>query len=78
MLIDVHCHLTAPEFEGRVGEIVERSVEAGVRAMITSGLGYEDGLKALEISDYRIVYPSLGVSPYICLLYTSPSPRDRG
>ena len=65
MLIDVHCHLTAPEFEGMVGEIVEKSVKAGVKAMITSGLGYEDGLKALEISDYRIVYPSLGVSPYM-------------
>jgi len=65
MLIDVHCHLTAPEFEGKVGEIVEKSVKAGVKAMITSGLGYEDGLKALEISDYRIVYPSLGVSPYM-------------
>jgi len=64
MLIDVHCHLTAPEFEGKVGEIVEKSVKAGVKTIITSGLGYEDGLKALEISDYRIVYPSLGVSPY--------------
>ena len=65
MLIDVHCHLTAPEFEGKVGEVVEKSVKAGVKAMITSGLGYEDGLNALEISDYRIVYPSLGVSPYM-------------
>ncbi|RLG03283.1 MAG: hypothetical protein DRN60_01720 [Thaumarchaeota archaeon] len=65
MLIDVHCHLTAPEFEGRVGEVVKKSVKAGVKAIITSGLGYEDGLKALKISDYRIVYPSLGVSPYM-------------
>jgi len=65
MLIDIHCHLTAPEFEGRVGEIIEESVKAGVKAIITSGLGYEDGLKALEISDHRIVYPSLGVSPYM-------------
>jgi len=65
MLIDVHCHLTAPEFEGKVWEIVEKSVKAGVKAIITSGLGYEDGLKALKISDYKIVYPSLGVSPYM-------------
>ena len=65
MLIDVHCHLTAPEFEGRIREIIEKSVEAGVEAIITSGLGYDDGLKALEISDYRLVYPSIGVSPYI-------------
>ena len=65
MLIDVHCHLTAPEFEGRGKEIIEKSVETGVKAIITSGLGYEDGLKALKISDYRIVYPSLGMSPYM-------------
>jgi len=65
MLIDVHCHLTAPEFKDRVEEIVEKSVKAGVKSIITSGLGHEDGLKALEISDYRVVYPSLGVSPYM-------------
>ena len=64
MLIDVHCHLTAPEFEDRVEEVVKKSIKAGVKAMITSGLGYEDGLKVLEISDYRIIFPSLGVSPY--------------
>ena len=64
MLIDIHCHLTAPEFRGRLAEIIEGSVRAGVKAMITSGLGYEDGIKALSISDYRRVYPSIGIRPY--------------
>jgi len=63
-LIDVHCHLTAREFEGNVELVISSAVESGVKAMITSGLGYQDCLKALRISDNRVVYPSLGVPPY--------------
>ena len=63
-MVDVHCHLTAREFEGKVGEIVEEAVRSSVRVIVTSGLGYEDGLRALEISDYEVVYPSIGIAPY--------------
>ncbi|MEM1655420.1 MAG: TatD family hydrolase [Nitrososphaerota archaeon] len=62
--MDVHCHLTAREFEGRVLQVVEEAVEAGVMLIITSGLGYRDALKALEISDGARVHPSIGVAPY--------------
>lgn len=63
-MIDVHCHLTAREFEGNVGLVISSAIESGIKAMITSGLGYQDCLKALRISDNRVVYPSLGVPPY--------------
>jgi len=64
-MIDVHCHLTAREFAGRVDSVVREASEAGVKAIITSGLGYSDCLKALEISSrYEAVYPALGVPPY--------------
>ena len=63
-MIDVHCHLTAREFEGKLDSLVKEAAEAGVEIMITSGLGYEDSLKALKISDNRRIYPSLGIAPY--------------
>jgi TatD DNase family protein len=64
LLVDVHCHLTAWEFEGRISWVVEEAVEAGVAVIIPSGLGYRDALKALEISDYTRIYPSIGIAPY--------------
>lgn len=64
LLVDVHCHLTAREFEGKVLQVVKEAVEAGVVLIITSGLGYRDALKALEISDGVRVHPSIGVAPY--------------
>ncbi|MCF3652820.1 MAG: TatD family hydrolase [Aigarchaeota archaeon] len=64
LLVDVHCHLTAREFEGRVSRVVGEAVETGVAVIITSGLGYQDALRALEISDYTRIYPSIGIAPY--------------
>lgn len=62
--MDVHCHLTAREFENRVHLVVREAFEAGVKVIITSGLGYRDAIRALEISDGRIIYPSIGIAPY--------------
>lgn len=64
MLVDVHCHLTESVFEGRVREVVEEARRRGVGLIVTSGIGVEDGLKALRVSDYEVVYPSVGVMPY--------------
>ncbi|MCY4502020.1 MAG: TatD family hydrolase, partial [Alphaproteobacteria bacterium] len=35
MLIDSHCHLDFPDFEGEVDALVERAHEAGVGCMVT-------------------------------------------
>jgi TatD DNase family protein len=64
LLVDVHCHLTAREFEGHVPRVIREAVEARIAVIITSGLGYMDALRALEISDYTRVYPSIGIAPY--------------
>lgn len=62
--IDVHCHLEDPAFDSNRGEVLARAREAGVVAVVTSGLGPEAALKTLDISDNRFVYPTLGVAPY--------------
>ena len=40
------------------------------------GTGFAGMSAAAVISPMLITF--LGMDPYICLLYTSPSPRDRG
>ncbi|MCS7126233.1 MAG: TatD family hydrolase [Aigarchaeota archaeon] len=64
MIVDVHCHLTDRVFEGRLEEVLEDARRAGVKILVTSGLGFEDSVKVLKISDYVTVYPSLGIMPY--------------
>jgi len=63
-MIDVHCHLTEEPLYSNLDKVVEEARRAGVVAVITSGIGYEDGLKALSIADRRFIHVSLGVEPY--------------
>jgi len=62
--VDVHCHLEDPAFDSNRGEVLARAREAGLGAIVTSGLGLQAALKTLQLSDNRFVYPTLGVAPY--------------
>ncbi|MEM3474080.1 MAG: TatD family hydrolase [Nitrososphaerota archaeon] len=64
MLVDVHCHLTDEAIKANLAKVVEDAKRSGVAIIVTSGLGYEDCLKALEVSDYKTIFPSLGIMPY--------------
>lgn len=64
MLVDVHCHLTDRAIKDRLGDIIREAIGSGVLLIVTSGLGYRDCLEALEISDYKVIFPSLGIMPY--------------
>lgn len=64
MFVDVHCHLTYEVIRANLAKVVEDAKKSGVVIIVTSGLGYEDCLKALEISDYKTIFPSLGIMPY--------------
>lgn len=64
MFVDVHCHLTDEVIRANLAEVIEDAKKSGVVIIVTSGLGYEDCLKALEISDYKMIFPSLGIMPY--------------
>jgi len=63
MLADVHAHLTDRHVED-VPSIIERARAAGVKAIITNGLGPSDNKKQLELSkEYDIVKVALGFYP---------------
>jgi len=63
-MFDTHCHLTFPDFRGRLPEILEAADNAGVRGAITISTGSDNALAALAIaeSDPR-VWCTAGVHP---------------
>ena len=64
MLIDIHCHLDHPSFNGRTDEIVENAKKAGLKVILTAGINPETNRKTLELAKkYEIVKAALGIYP---------------
>ena len=63
-MIDVHCHLTEEPLIKSLDEVIREAKAAGVKAIVTSGIGPEDCRKALSVSDNSYIFPSLGIEPY--------------
>lgn len=72
-VIDTHCHLTFPDFDGRIGEVLDSAQREGVAGCITISTTTVDCLSALRIakSDRR-VWCTSGVHP----LYADQGPHD--
>jgi TatD DNase family protein len=63
-VIDTHCHLTFPDFAGRVPEVLAEGAAAGVSGCITISTTTLDCLDALEIAKgHARVWCSAGVHP---------------
>jgi TatD DNase family protein len=64
MLVDVHSHLTFPQFAKDIDQVIQRAKLANVSKIITSGTSLESNKAAIELSKkYNIVEASLGVYP---------------
>ncbi|MEM3093592.1 MAG: TatD family hydrolase, partial [Candidatus Caldarchaeum sp.] len=63
-MIDVHCHLTEEPLYSSLVRVLDEAKSSKVAAIISSGIGFEDCLRVLEIADNRYVHASLGVEPY--------------
>ena len=64
MLVDVHCHLTHEKLKNQIPEIVKRAKEAGVVAIITSGVNVPTNREVLELTKkYDIIKCSFGLYP---------------
>ena len=60
-----------------VWSYLEGSIEERVtRLYAPKWVGYARGNEALARLDHLLTHPPSGRMPCICLLYTSPSPRD--
>lgn len=75
-VIDTHCHLTFPDFAGRIDGVLREAAAAGVSGAITISTTTYDCLDALAIArSHPRVWCSAGVHP----LYAAPDdPRATG
>jgi TatD DNase family protein len=65
MLVDSHCHLDFPEYEGELDEVVARARSAGVGAMVTISTVLDRAARLREIAGrYDGVWCSVGVHPH--------------
>jgi TatD DNase family protein len=72
-VIDTHCHLTFPDFAGKVEDVLARAAAAGVTGMISISTTGSDCLDALEVATlYDNVWCSAGVHP----LYSDRAEHD--
>ena len=63
-LVDIHAHLDHKQFKDDIDEVIQRAKDAGVKAIVTSGVNKATNRKVLELAEkYDIVKASLGVYP---------------
>src|SRR5690606_8927625 len=73
LVIDTHCHLTFPDFQGRVPEVLRRAREAGVTGGITVSTSSRDCGRALALAEaHDRVWCTSGIHP----LYSHEGPHD--
>ena len=72
-MIDTHCHLTFPDFAGRVPDVLDEASARGVTGAITISTTTHDCLEALQIAEVNErVWCSSGVHP----LYADKGPHE--
>ncbi len=72
-MIDTHCHLTFPDFEGRVPQVLQEAQRHGVTGAITISTTPGNALEALALAKlHPNVWSSAGVHP----LYAHEGPHD--
>lgn len=63
-LLDIHCHLTHELFKKDLDQVIERAKQAGIKAIVCSGINHPTNLEALELAKkYDLIKPSLGLYP---------------
>lgn len=63
-MFDTHCHLTFPQFDGRVDALLNEMRAAGVRGCISVATTSADAQKALALArEYENVWCTAGVHP---------------
>jgi TatD DNase family protein len=74
-VIDTHCHLTFPDFAGRIPEVLAEAREHGVMGAITISTTTQDCLEALSIARrFPNVWCTAGVHP----LHADEGPHQWG
>jgi TatD DNase family protein len=76
-LIDTHCHLDMPQFDGDREEVIARAKDAGFEALITVGSDIRGTMKAKELAArYDFIYASVGVHPHDAKDFSDETYKD--
>ncbi len=64
--VDVHIHLSDPEYKNRVEEIITIARQTGVVAMVTNSTGLETSKLSLKLAEKypNLVYAAAGIHPW--------------
>jgi len=65
MFVDIHCHLSFPEFDKDRSEVIERLTEKGVGLLIDPGVDVASSKKSIELArDFDFIYANVGLHPH--------------
>ncbi len=65
MLVDSHCHLEFPDFQGELDQLVERARTANTGTMLTIGTRLERYMQPVEIAQkYENIFCTVGTHPH--------------
>ena len=65
MLVDSHCHLDFPDFEGEVDALVQRAREAGVGCLVTICTRPRQAEAVIELAErHKSVFCAIGLHPH--------------
>ncbi len=72
-LVDVHCHLNHADFKKDLLEVLQRAEQAGMKAILCSGVNPASNKEVLELSrKYPLIKTSLGIYPIDALGLAEP------
>lgn len=64
--VDAHIHLSDPEYEGKIEEIIKDARQANVVALVSNSMNLESCLQTLKLAkeQHNHVYAALGIHPW--------------
>ena len=64
--VDAHIHLSDPEYEGKVEEIIEDARQSDVVALVSNSMNLKTSLLSLQLAEENtgFVYAALGIHPW--------------
>ncbi len=65
MFVDIHCHLSFPEFDKDRSDVIKRLTEEGVGLLIDPGVDVASSKKSIALArDFDFIYANVGLHPH--------------
>jgi TatD DNase family protein len=65
MFVDIHCHLSFPEFDQDRHEVIKRLIEEGVGLLIDPGVDVATSKKSIALAqEVEFIYANVGLHPH--------------